>query len=245
MTDIAIIGGTGLTELGSLDIRRREVVYTPYGEASGPLTHGVLCGCEAIFLARHGYGYTIPPHKVNFKANMWALQSVGVRKVIAVNAVGGIRSDLEPGMLVFPHQIIDYTYGREHTFVESNLATVTHIDFSEPYSTSLREKLIDAAKSAAVRFSEQGCYGAMQGPRLETVAEIDRLETDGCDIVGMTGMPEAALARELDLEYASCAVVANRAAGRGAESIHEQIETNLSRGMDQLKVLLEHLLPMM
>lgn len=245
MTDIAIIGGTGLTELESLEITRREVVYTPYGEASGPLTHGVLCGREAIFLARHGYGYTIPPHMVNFQANIWGLHSVGVRKIVAVNAVGAISRDLEPGMLAVPDQIIDYTYGRKHTFFEADLATVTHVDFTRPYSESLRDKLINAASAAGIRFAGSGTYGSVQGPRFETVAEIDRLERDGCDMVGMTGMPEATLARELELEYASCAVIANYAAGRADESIHKQVEQNLAQALGQLKQLLEHLLPML
>ncbi len=243
MTDLAIIGGTGLTRLESLSITRREVVYTPYGEASGPLTHGEICGREAVFLARHGYGHTIPPHKVNYRANLWALKSIGVKRVLAVAAVGGIGKQMQPGYLAFPDQIVDYTWGRAHTFFEQDLEEVTHIDFTEPYDKELRGLLVAAAGEGKLDFVDHGIYGATQGPRLESAAEIDRLERDGCDMVGMTGMPEAALARELGLGYACCAVIANWGAGRGEGSIHAEIEANLRRGMDQVAALLEHLMP--
>lgn len=244
MTDLAIIGGTGLTRLEALSITRREVVYTPYGEASGPLTHGEICGREAVFLARHGYGHTIPPHKVNYRANLWALKSIGVKRVLAVAAVGGIGEEMVPGHLAFPDQIIDYTWGRAHTFFEQDLEEVTHIDFTSPYDKKLRDLLVSAGGAGGLDFVDHGTYGATQGPRLESAAEIDRLERDGCDLVGMTGMPEAALARELDLSYACCAVIANWAAGRGEEGgILAEIEANLRRGMDQVAILLEHLMP--
>ncbi|MEE8118041.1 MAG: S-methyl-5'-thioinosine phosphorylase [Gammaproteobacteria bacterium] len=241
MADIAIIGGTGLTQLDTLEIVRREVVYTPYGEPSGPVTHGRLDGKDIIFLARHGYGHTIPPHKVNYRANIWALRSIGVNRIVAVAAVGGIRNDMKPGSLAFPDQIIDYTWSRQHTFFEEDLEEVTHIDFSYPYSQELRTKLIQAAEAAGINVATSGTYGAAQGPRLETAAEIDRMEKDGCDMVGMTGMPETALARELNLSYACTAVVANLAAGRGNKSIHEDISENLDRGMQQVWRLLESL----
>ena len=183
---LAIIGGTGLTSLETLSISRREMVSTPYGEPSGPLTHGELGGKAVVFLARHGYGHTIPPHKVNYRANLWALQHIGVEQVIAVAAVGGIRADMEPGCLAFPDQIIDYTWSRGHTFFEDDLTHVTHIDFTYPYCEELRRKLIQAARHAGLDPREGGAYGAMQGPRLETAAEIMRLERDGCDMVGMT-----------------------------------------------------------
>lgn len=239
MREIAIIGGTGLTRLTCLDVTRREVVHTPFGEASGPLTHGVLEGREAVFLARHGYGHTIPPHKINYRANLWALREIGVRRVIAVAAVGGISSDLEAGMLAVPDQIIDYTYGRRHTFYEDDLEGVTHIDFTRPYCEALRAGLIGAAEAEQVPHRADGTYAATQGPRLETAAEIDRLERDGCHLVGMTGMPEAALARELNMEYACLAVVANMAAGRGSGGdIHAEIEAELERGMRRVSQVL-------
>jgi 5'-methylthioinosine phosphorylase len=241
---LAIIGGTGLTTLKNLEILNREVVHTPYGEPSGPLTHGELCGQQVVFLARHGYGHTIPPHKVNYRANIWALQQAGASEVIAVNAVGGITPGMRPGRLVFPDQIIDYTWSRVNTYFEEGLNYVTHIDFTEPYCQSLRERLIAGAKAIGLDAAERGTYGATQGPRLETTAEINRLERDGCHIVGMTGMPEAALARELDLCYASVAVVANMAAGRGAGRITmEEIELHLKTGMESVRTLLEHVLP--
>ena len=243
---LAIIGGTGLTSLETLSISRREMVSTPYGEPSGPLTHGELGGKAVVFLARHGYGHTIPPHKVNYRANLWALQHIGVEQVIAVGAVGGIRADMEPGCLAFPDQIIDYTWSRGHTFFEHDLTHVTHIDFTYPYCEELRRKLIQAARHAGLDGREGGTYGAMQGPRLETAAEILRLERDGCDMVGMTGMPEAALARELDLRYAACAVVANWAAGKsGGEITMEDIQRQLIGGMEKVKILLREVVALL
>jgi 5'-methylthioinosine phosphorylase len=242
---LAIIGGTGLTALKALEITRREMVSTPYGEPSGPVTHGELCGREVIFLARHGYGHTIPPHKVNYRANLWALRHIGVDRVIAVAAVGGIRPDMEPGCLVFPDQIVDYTWSRCHTFFEADLSHVTHIDFTHPYSEDLRNILIKAARQAGLNARENGTYGATQGPRLETAAEIARMERDGCDLVGMTGMPEAALAREIGLSYATCAVVANWAAGKSKKNITmEEIQRNLVGGIDKVRILLRHIIPL-
>jgi 5'-methylthioinosine phosphorylase len=229
-------------QLDSLEIRDREIVHTPYGEPSAPLTHGSLFGRDILFLPRHGYGHTIPPHKINYRANLWALRQAGAKRVLSVAAVGGIRKDMQPGALVVPDQIIDYTWSRVTTFFEEGLQNVTHIDFTEPYSESFRQKVIQAAKAAKVKVIEGATYAATQGPRLETAAEINRLEKDGCDIVGMTGMPEAALARELELEYAACAVVANLAAGRGSGEITmKEIEVELARGMAQVGKILEQL----
>ncbi len=244
MAEIAIIGGTGLTTLKNLAITEREITHTPYGEPSGPVIRGVLNGKEIVFLARHGYGHTIPPHKINYRANLWVLKENGVKNVIAVAAVGGIRADLTPGSIVIPDQIIDYTWSRNATYFDEGLTHVTHIDFSQPYCEALRQALLAAAKLARLTVAASGTYGATQGPRLETAAEVNRLEKDGCDLVGMTGMPEAALARELGLCYASCAVVANQAAGRGGSAISMQdIEHNLMIGMDKVRTLLEHVIP--
>lgn len=243
---IAIIGGTGLTALDSLGIVHPETLSTPYGEPSAPLIHGELDGQVVVFLARHGPHHTIPPHQINYRANLWALHRIGVRQVIAVAAVGGIRADMEPGALAFPDQIVDYTWGRHCTFFEDRLDHVTHIDFTEPYSARVRERLIQAARDLRLEARESCTYAAMQGPRLETAAEIDRLERDGCDIVGMTGMPEAALARELEMHYAACAVVANWAAGRsGGVITMTEIEANLAASMDKVKALLIRVIPML
>ncbi len=241
--DVGIIGGTGLTELTGLEILRREMVTTPHGAPSGPLTFGRLHGREVVFLARHGYDHTIPPHRVNYRANLFALRAAGVSRVLAVAAVGGIHAALSPGRLAFPHQIIDYTWGRAHTLFDEPGAPVTHVDFTEPYAEDLRQRLIAAAAAGRIDAELRGVYGAAQGPRLESAAEIDRMERDGCTMVGMTGMPEAGLARELDLAYACCAVVANRAAGRGGVDIHAEIEQHLRTGMARVKHLLELLLP--
>lgn len=243
---LAIIGGTGLTALDTLTINRQELVSTPYGEPSGPLTQGELNGQAVVFLARHGYSHTIPPHKVNYRANLWALKQVGGGQVVAVAAVGGIRADMEPGCLAFPDQIIDYTWSRGHTFFEEDLTHVTHIDFTYPYCEELRQQLIRAARWAGLGAREGGTYGVMQGPRLETAAEILRLERDGCDLVGMTGMPEAALAREIGLRYATCAVVANWAAGKSeGEITMEDIQHQLVSGMEKVKILLHEVVALL
>ncbi len=245
MTETAIIGGTGLTSLNGLEIVRREVVNTPYGEPSGPLIHGELQGHRVVFLPRHGSGHTIPPHKINYRANIWALKSIGVDKVIAINAVGGIAPEFTPGRLAFPDQIIDYTWSRINTYFEEGLTDVVHIDFTHPYCEELRAMLVWAAGEAGLDTVNSGIYAATQGPRLETAAEIDRLERDGCHMVGMTGMPEAALAREQELCYAACAVVANWAAGRGdGESISMAlIKQHLREGMQQVCRLLGEVVP--
>jgi 5'-methylthioinosine phosphorylase len=244
MTLLAIIGGTGLTSLETLHVTHREMVSTPYGEPSGPLITGELCDQPVVFLARHGHGHTIPPHKINYRANVWALKQLGVQKVIAIAAVGGIGREMGPGCLAFPEQIIDYTWSRSHTFFEDELSQVTHIDFTYPYCEALRADLIAAARQAGLEAREYGTYGATQGPRLETAAEIRRLERDGCDLVGMTGMPEAALAREIGLSYAACAVIANWAAGKTeGEITMEAIQQQLVNGMDKVKLLLRHALP--
>jgi 5'-methylthioinosine phosphorylase len=242
---LAIIGGTGVASLKGLDITHREVVSTPYGPTSGPLIHGLLFGKPAVFLARHGYSHSIPPHMVNYRANLWALHHLEVSEIVAIAAVGGINPAVYPERLVFPDQIIDYTWGRGHTFFERELSQVTHIDFSHPYDEPLRAMLIRAARAADLDAYESGTYGATQGPRLETAAEIDRMARDGCDIVGMTGMPEASLARELDLRYAACAVCANWAAGRGADEISiADIRRTLERGMKKVERLFEALMSM-
>lgn len=240
---LGIIGGTGLTQLANLEITHRRVIRTPFGEPSGALTFGNINHHQVVFLARHGYGHTIPPHLVNYRANLWALQSEGVSEVVSVATVGGILKKLAPGSIVIPDQVIDYTHGRKHTYHDSTDESVTHIDFTEPYSANLRGLCMDASKKAGEPFVDGGVYAAVQGPRLETAAEINRLERDGATIVGMTGMPEAALARELGIEYAAVCVVANYAAGRG-NSLHgiryDQIETVLGAAMGRVRNILEH-----
>ncbi|MEW6590835.1 MAG: S-methyl-5'-thioinosine phosphorylase [Pseudomonadota bacterium] len=242
---LGIIGGTGLTQLANLEITHRQVARTPYGEPSGALTFGRICGQEVIFLARHGYGHTIPPHEVNYRANLWALKDQGVDRVVSVATVGGIHPELIPGMLVIPDQIIDYTHGRASTFFAANGdKPVTHLDFTYPYCAAMRASLLQAAQRAGIRLRDGGVYAAVQGPRLETAAEINRLERDGADMVGMTGMPEAYLARELELCYAAVGAVVNYAAGRGlsADGIQmEEIQAVLGEVMRQVRHLLEQL----
>ncbi|MGA8054601.1 MAG: S-methyl-5'-thioinosine phosphorylase [Burkholderiales bacterium] len=233
---LAIIGGSGLTRLASLDVTHRRAVRTPYGEPSGAITFGTLRSREIVFLARHGYGHTIPPHQVNYRANLWALKSEGATAVVSVASVGGIRADLGPGTVAIPDQILDYTWGRRSTYFEGGDVAVKHVDFTEPYDGPLRERLLAAALACGEPVIDGGTYATTQGPRLETRAEIDRLERDGADMVGMTGMPEAVLARELELPYAAIAVVVNHAAGRGdsargipLETIEQMLHETLAR----------------
>lgn len=243
MSKLAIIGGTGLDEIPDLEITHREVCHTPFGEPSAALTHGRISGHEVVFLPRHGASHMIPPHLVNYRANLWALKHVGVQTILGVAAVGGITSEMAPARIVIPDQIIDYTFGREHTIFDNDLSHVTHIDFTNPYCEELRQSLIEAGRLSGVNPVSGGIYGATQGPRLETAAEILRMERDGCDMVGMTGMPEAALAREFNLCYACCAVISNWAAGKMEQSINmKEIEKNLIQGMELVKTLLVELL---
>jgi 5'-methylthioinosine phosphorylase len=238
---LAIIGGTGLTQLSNLEVTRRQVVRTPYGEPSGALTFGLIEDQEVMFLARHGYGHTLPPHMVNYRANIWALHSEGADNVVSVASVGGIRADLGPGVIAVPDQIIDYTWGRKSTFHEGEDRAVIHIDFTRPYCQRLRSSILEAAAAAGETVVDGGVYAATQGPRLESAAEIDRLEGDGADMVGMTGMPEAALARELGLCYAAIAVVANHAAGRGdsRDAVHmEDINTTLRTALGRVRKII-------
>jgi 5'-methylthioinosine phosphorylase len=241
---LGIIGGTGLTQLANLEVTRRQVIRTPYGEPSGALTFGKLNGRDIVFLARHGYGHTIPPHAVNYRANIWALHAEGVSQVVSVASVGGIRSDLKPGTLSVPTQILDYTWGRKHTFFDGPDQPVTHVDFTRPYDEELRTRLLAAAAKAGEPVVDGGTYATTQGPRLETAAEIDRFERDGAAMVGMTGMPEAALAREMGLPYAALAVVVNFAAGRGdsQDAIHlDRINAVLKAAMSRVRSVLEKL----
>jgi len=229
---LGIIGGSGLARLADLENPRRRIARTPWGDPSCALTFGELDGREIVFLARHGYGHTIAPHEINYRANLCALRDAGVEGVIAVATVGGIGCDCGPGTLVVPDQIVDYTHGRKGTYFEGPDQPVTHIDFTEPYDPALRARLLDAAARAGEAVIDRGVYGCTQGPRLETAAEIRRMARDGCDLVGMTGMPEAALARELELPYAALCVVANHAAGIGDSAQRISLEA-ITEVLDQ------------
>lgn len=243
MVEIAIIGGTGFSSLKTLEITKREMAQTPFGPPSSPLVYGNMYGNEVVFLARHGSGHTIPPHSINYRANIWALKNIGIKYVIAIASVGGLAEDTPPAKIVIPNQIIDYTYSRKNTFFDRDLEEVVHIDFTHPYDEEVRQKLIQAGRDAGVDLVDHGVYGATQGPRLETAAEIVKMARDGCTLVGMTGMPETALARELELQYATLAVVANWAAGIHGETIEmAEIEKHVETGMNHVKKILEKLM---
>lgn len=239
---LAIIGGSGLTQLPGLHISRREVVRTPYGMPSGALTFGQLDGHGIVFLARHGYGHTVPPHLVNYRANLWALHAQKVTHVLSIATVGGIHPDMCPGRLAVPDQIIDYTHGRETTYAEyGNGDPVTHHDFTWPYCDEMRQRCMAALAECGEDFVAGGVYGCVQGPRLETKAEIERMARDGCDMVGMTGMPEAYLAKELGLCYAAVAASVNWAAGRQDSALTisgDQIEATMAQIMERVRRVL-------
>ncbi len=236
---LAVIGGSGLTRLDGLNIVRREKITPDFGIPSAQLSFGKFDGQDIVFLARHGDDHSIPPHKINYRANIWALKTVGAKEIIGVAAVGGITQCAAPAKIAIPDQLIDYTSGRNCTYYHGAESGVTHIDFSWPYSREIRAKLLRAASEIDIDVMADGTYGCTNGPRLETAAEISRMEKDGCDLVGMTGMPEASLAREAGLEYACCAVVANWAAGKtDAEITMQEIEHNLAQGLEETLSLL-------
>lgn len=239
---LAFIGGTGLTRMRELDITDRLHIDTPWGKPSAPVVKGELSGQPVLFLARHGDPHALLPHQVNYRANVAALKEAGATAIYAVNAVGGITPEADSGVVVVPEQIIDYTHGRDATFFDAGDGPVTHVDFSWPFDDALRQRAIAALKAVNAPLAANGCYGATQGPRLETAAEIARMERDGCTIVGMTGMPEAVLARELELPYAMLSLVVNPAAGKADTPITmEEIEAVIHHGMARvcaaLKVL--------
>ena len=244
---VAIIGGTGLYRLAALEDSKAMTAVTPYGMPSGPARVGMFGAHRIAFLARHGEGHALPPHKVNYRANLWLLKEFGATRILAVNAVGGIAKPYAPRAIGVPDQIIDYTWGRISTFCEEPGTDVLHVDMTEPYTQSLRARLLAAARSAGVAVVDGGCYGATQGPRLETKAEIARMRRDGCDLVGMTGMPEAGLARELGLDYACLALVANWAAGCGdaGEITMDEVYANLDHATASLPKLIAALLATM
>lgn len=239
---IAIIGGTGLYALDELGEQARLQPASQFGELSSAITVGNWHGRRVAFLARHGHDHQIAPHRVNYRANIDGLRQIGVRRIVAINAVGGITEAFGPQVLAVPDQLIDYTHGRLSSFSDQPGTTVEHIDFSDPYSEALRQELLAAASTAHVPVVARGTYATTEGPRLETRAEIARLRRDGCDLVGMTAMPEACLAREAGLEYASLSVVANWAAGCGDASVItlEEIHAHLRAGMEHVRKVLAH-----
>lgn len=242
MSVIGLIGGSGAELYPASGKVESLSAVTPWGHPSAPVKRWEQQGHEICFLARHGEGRVIPPHKVNYRANIQALADMGAEFVIAMNAVGGIADTAKPGSLVIPDQLIDYTWGRSHTYFDGDENNTRFIEFTRPYDEKLRKALVDKADVCDIPVVAGGVYGVTQGPRLETAAEIDRLERDGCTIVGMTAMPEAALACELELPYVSCSSVVNYAAGRSDAAIHSEIEAFLQRGIQQTALLIDRFL---
>ncbi len=240
MAVIGLIGGTGLDHWGEPTEAR--VVATRWGAPSDALMRYEQDGHTFWFLARHRRDHTIPPHRVDYRANIAALAEVGVSRIFAVNAVGGIGEAFDAGVVAVPDQLIDYTWGRAQTFSDSDRERLQHIEFADPFDPGARAMLLAAAQAAGVVLQDGGCVGVTQGPRLETAAEIRRLRRDGCDLVGMTSLPEAALAREADIPYAALAVVSNRAAGLDATPITmAAIEATLADAMGRVRTIFDHL----
>lgn len=229
---IAVIGGSGLERMPGVEVVDQREMATPFGPPSAPVMSLAAAGRSFWFLSRHGREHDIAPHRVNYRANLWALDQLAVDRVIAVNAVGVIPAGPPLGTLAVPDQLIDYTRGREATFFDGVAAPLQHVDFTEPYDAALRAGLVEQSTALGIPCRDGGIYGVTQGPRLETRAEVDRLARDGVDYIGMTGMPEAVLARELGLDYACLAVLVNRAAGRGDADIHADLMENLTRGAE-------------
>lgn len=239
MTVLAIIGGSGFSDFPGLVVEDAQRVETPYGETSAPVLSGRLDGAQLLFLPRHGAGHRLPPHRINYRANLWALRASGAEHVVGLAAVGGITERFSPLTLAVPHDLIDYTSGREQSIYDGEGAALDHVDMTSPYCDELRRALIHACAASGQRVVDGGVYGATQGPRLETTAEIARMERDGCDLVGMTGMPEAGIARELGLRYASFAFVVNWAAGKGAGAITmAEIESHLAECVGRVRTVL-------
>lgn len=214
---LAVIGGSGFTKLPQLSITDRRIVRTPYGLTSSPLLFGKLGSQDIVFLARHGFGHTIAPHEINYRANIWALHSIGAKDIISVSSVISINEALETGSLVMPHDLIDYTHARGATFFEGQEKPVVHTDFASPYTQSLQAKLIAHAQSHQTPVYRKAVYGCLQGPRWPTRAEINRYRKDGVDVLGMTGMPEAILVRELEMNYVHfCGIIGMSCIGEGA-----------------------------
>lgn len=238
-TDLAIIGGSGFYHLQDPEAPA-SLFETPYDPTPVALHREHAGDAQVWFLARHGRAHLLPPHAINYRANLHALHQAGARRIIAVNAVGGIHPALTAGTLLVPEQLIDYTWGREHSFFDGG-GLRDHIDFTQPYSPPLRQVLLRSCQSLGLWAHDGGVYGCTQGPRLETAAEIRRLKADGCDVVGMTGMPEAALARELGLAYASLCLVVNAAAGLRAEPVSlDEIGRVLHDGAARIRHVLLH-----
>lgn len=238
--EIAIIGGSGLYDLDGFQVTGELFSDTPYGQTSAVIQSGHWNSKEIVFFPRHGKQHQLPPHKINYRANLWSLKQAGVSSIIAVNAVGGINPEMGPESVIIPDQIIDYSSGREHSYSDGSSDSVQHVDFTYPYSDQLRNQLLHSARATGIDVFDRGIYGCTNGPRLETAAEIRRMANDGCDLVGMTAMPEAALARELDIAYAAVAFVVNTAAGLGNGEVitMEEITRHLESGINKITELL-------
>lgn len=241
MAEIGIIAGSGIQELGCEDIIATQKVETPYGPPSDLYRICNISGTEVIFLPRHGIPHHIPPHKINYRANLWGFSSLGVKEIISINAVGGINEGLSPGDIVLPDQVIDLTHGRENTFFDKE--EVVHIDFTEPFCNSLREMFCCAGEKAGIPLIRSGTYVCTNGPRLETKAEIQYFSRIGADIVGMTLMPEASLARELEICFASISVITNYAAGISKNKLTttEVVET-MRASIEKIRTLIREFL---
>ena len=249
---LAIIGGSLLKEISNLSNVTEERIKTPFGLPSDNFISGEINDFEVVYFNRHGVSHHIAPHQINYKANMFVLKILDVTHIVSITAVGGITEKMSPMKWVVPDQIIDYTHGRMHTYNDGNDKEVQHIDFSYPFDETLSKNIARAIEMESCDYESQATYGVTQGPRLETVAEIRRMQRDGCDIVGMTAMPEAAFARELDMKYATLSLVVNWAAGKsdGADATPElvsmdEIKQRISEGNETTEKIIQNVIPLL
>lgn len=234
---LAIIGGSGVYNPYMLERAREVRVETPYGMIT-PLV-GEYNGEEVAFLPRHGADHSVPPHRVNYRANIWGLRSLGVDRIIATTAVGSMNPQMVPGDCVIIDQFIDFTKDRPHTFYEGGEFGVVHVDYTEPYCPEVRKILLEAAESLGMKAHDRGTYVCTEGPRFETPAEIRMFAMLGGDLVGMTNVPEVVLAREVGICYATISMVTNFAAGISSGPLtHEEVLTIMKENTENLRRML-------
>ena len=234
---LGIIAGSGLQRLNHLEQVRREIIRTPFGEASCAVTFGQLAGVDVAFINRHGYGHTLAPHQINYRANIWTMKHIGVQALCAIGSSGALSTDISPSQIILPHDVLDYTIGRKNTFFEGPDSPIVYTDMSEPFDAELRTQLVQAAQAAGHAIVTEAVYACTNGPRLETPAEVRRMAGDGAQIVGMTLVPEVVLAKELALPYAAMTVCTNYAAGVGSKAeIHDLEQWRAQRDQSLARV---------
>lgn len=237
MRKIAVIGGTGIYSPDALKSFEEKIVQTPYGPALCNI--GEMAGNQVVFITRHGVGHKTPPHKVNYRANIWALKSLGTEEIFATTAVGSLNPEMKAGHFVVCDNVLDFTKSRINTFYDTPERGVAHVDFTYPYCPALREKVIRCLEKTDITFHKTGVYVCTEGPRFETAAEIKMYAMLGGDVVGMTNMPESLLAREAEMCYTNCSIVTNMAAGISKTPLsHSEVVEEMARSISNMEKLI-------